>query len=112
MAVGESDQRCRERWWLESSVVVTLLVMGAAAHAATVQTVRAWSGPEGTRVVFELSGPAEHRVFALADPDRVVIDLPEQLGAQRPASRRAEGRRHGPAKRALGPAASCGSCSS
>jgi N-acetylmuramoyl-L-alanine amidase len=27
-------------------------------------------------VVFELSGPLEHRVFALADPERVVIDLP------------------------------------
>jgi N-acetylmuramoyl-L-alanine amidase len=54
---------------------VTLLVIGAAANAATVQNVRAWSGPEGTRVVFELSGPAEHRAFALSDPDRVVIDL-------------------------------------
>ena len=67
--------------WLESSVVVTLLVMSAAAHAATVQTVRAWSGPEGTRVVFELSGPAEHRAFALADPDRIVIDLPGSSAA-------------------------------
>jgi len=56
-------------------VAVTLLVMGAAANAATVQNVRAWSGPEGTRVVFELSGPAEHRAFALSDPDRVVINL-------------------------------------
>ncbi len=67
--------------WLESSVVVTLLVMGVPAHAATVQTIRAWSGPEGTRVVFELSGPAEHRAFARADPDRVVIDLPGSSAA-------------------------------
>src|SRR5262245_57005034 len=56
-------------------MAVTLLVNGAAASAATVQNVRAWSGPEGTRVVFELSGPAEHRAFALSDPDRIVIDL-------------------------------------
>lgn len=62
-------------WGLESGVAVTLLVIGAAANAATVQNVRAWSGPEGTRVVFELSGPAEHRAFSLSDPDRVVIDL-------------------------------------
>jgi N-acetylmuramoyl-L-alanine amidase len=67
--------------WLGSSVVVTLLIVGAAARAATVQNVRAWSGPEGTRVVFELSGPAEHRVFALANPDRVVIDLPRSTAA-------------------------------
>jgi N-acetylmuramoyl-L-alanine amidase len=55
---------------------VLFLFTGWAAGAATVQNVRAWSGPDGTRVVLELSGPVEHRVFALADPDRVVIDLP------------------------------------
>ena len=64
-----------------SSVIVALLVTGAAAEAATVQAVRAWSGPEGTRVVFELSGPAEHRAFALTDPNRVVIDLPGSRAA-------------------------------
>jgi N-acetylmuramoyl-L-alanine amidase len=58
-----------------------LLVTGRAAGAATVQNVRTWSGPEGTRVVFELSGPVEHRVFALANPDRVVIDLPSTSAA-------------------------------
>jgi N-acetylmuramoyl-L-alanine amidase len=62
-------------WWLESGIAVTLLGSGVAASAATVHNVRAWSGPEGTRVVFELSGPVEHRAFALSAPDRVVIDL-------------------------------------
>jgi len=61
---------------LRFCVVGVLLLSGNAVGAATVQNVRAWSGPEGTRVVFELSGPVEHRVFALAGPDRVVIDLP------------------------------------
>ena len=59
----------------------TLLFICTAADAATVQSVRAWSGPEGTRVVFELSGAVEHRVFALTDPDRVVIDLPSSAAA-------------------------------
>ena len=68
-------------WRLKSSLLVTLLVFDAAASAATVENVRTWSGPEGTRVVFELSGPAEHRVFALDDPDRVVIDLPNSSAA-------------------------------
>jgi len=67
--------------WVKSGAVVALLVVGVAARAATVQNVRAWSGPEGTRVVFELSGPVEHRAFALADPDRVVIDLPSSSAA-------------------------------
>ena len=55
------------------------LVLGAQATqavAAAVNRVRVWAGPESTRVVFELSGPTDHKVFALADPDRVVIDLP------------------------------------
>jgi N-acetylmuramoyl-L-alanine amidase len=46
-------------------------VLGAAIHGVSV-----WSGPEATRVVFDLSGPLEHRVFELTDPYRVVIDLP------------------------------------
>ena len=67
--------------WLRFSVGLASVVAAASAPAATVENVRAWSGPEGTRVVFELSGPAEHRVFALADPDRVVIDLPGSSAA-------------------------------
>lgn len=68
--------------WLPASFVVMLLVLGTrAATAATVESARAWAGPEGTRVVFELSGSVEHRVFALTDPDRVVIDLPSSAAA-------------------------------
>jgi N-acetylmuramoyl-L-alanine amidase len=58
---------------------VLLLALADPAAGATVQSVRAWSGPEGTRVVFELSGPVEHRVFALSGPDRVVIDMPSSV---------------------------------
>jgi len=45
------------------------------APAAEVEGVRLWAGPEGTRVVLDLSRPAEHRLFTLADPHRVVIDI-------------------------------------
>jgi N-acetylmuramoyl-L-alanine amidase len=45
-------------------------------EAASVDNVRIRSGPEATRVVLDLSAPAAHRVFALANPDRIVIDLP------------------------------------
>lgn len=67
--------------WVKASVVAALLAIGAPATAATVQNIRSWSGPEGTRIVFELSGPAEHRVFTLADPNRVVIDLSNSTAA-------------------------------
>lgn len=64
------------RDWQRVVGLLALLLLGRVATAATVNGIRLWSGPEGTRAVFELTGPAEHRVFALTDPDRVVIDLP------------------------------------
>jgi len=45
-------------WWLELALAVTFVVSGTSASAATVQNVRTWSGPEGTRVVFELVPPS------------------------------------------------------
>ena len=53
-----------------------LLAHATFASAATVTSIRVWAGPDSTRVVFELNEPVEHRVFALSDPERVVIDLP------------------------------------
>lgn len=52
-----------------------LLSTTAWAGAAKVRDVRLWSGPEGTRLVIELSGPVEYDVFAIDNPDRVVIDI-------------------------------------
>ena len=49
-------------------------VSGAAAPAE-VGDVRLWSGPEGTRLVLDLSAPVRHEVFSLDNPDRIVIDL-------------------------------------
>jgi N-acetylmuramoyl-L-alanine amidase len=55
---------------------VLLLGVTTFCSAATVKAFRVFSGPDSTRVVFELTAPVEHRVFTLADPDRIVIDLP------------------------------------
>jgi N-acetylmuramoyl-L-alanine amidase len=49
--------------------------VAAAAGLARVNDVRLWSGPEGTRLVVDLSAPARYSVFTLANPNRVVIDL-------------------------------------
>jgi N-acetylmuramoyl-L-alanine amidase len=46
-----------------------------SAEAAHVEGLRVWSGPDSTRVVFDLSAPAEHRLFTLTNPDRIVLDL-------------------------------------
>jgi N-acetylmuramoyl-L-alanine amidase len=59
------------------------LLLGATTYsfAATVNSVRVWSGPDSTRVVFELTAPVEHHVSTLADPARIVIDLPDTRAA-------------------------------
>ncbi len=45
----------------------------SAAKPVTIKDVRLWAGPDGTRLVFDLSGPAEHSVLTLDNPDRVVV---------------------------------------
>lgn len=43
--------------------------------AITVDNLRQWRAPDHTRLVFDVSGPLEHRLFTLSDPHRIVIDM-------------------------------------
>lgn len=45
------------------------------ADQGRVLGARLWQGPEGTRLVFDVSRELNHNVFTLQNPDRVVIDL-------------------------------------
>lgn len=60
------------RW---CAVLLMLMPASVAAQAVQVDGVRVWEGPDSTRVVFDISAPADHTLFTLAGPDRVVIDL-------------------------------------
>jgi N-acetylmuramoyl-L-alanine amidase len=53
------------------------------ASRATLDDVRLWSGPEGTRLVLDLSAPVRHKVFTVENPGRVVIDLAGTASALR-----------------------------
>jgi N-acetylmuramoyl-L-alanine amidase len=58
------------------SPVFLLLVSAATwAEPVTVQHMRVWRAPDHTRIVFDLSGPLEHRLFTLQDPHRIVVDM-------------------------------------
>jgi N-acetylmuramoyl-L-alanine amidase len=59
-----------------AGLAVFLLACVAHARSVTVEDVRVWAGPEATRLVFDLSGPASHEVLILENPGRVVIDIP------------------------------------
>ena len=63
-------------------VLVVLQVLGiGAAHSVEVRDVRLWAGPDHTRIVLELSGPATHNLFTLKNPDRVVVDIASATAA-------------------------------
>jgi N-acetylmuramoyl-L-alanine amidase len=51
------------------------------AEAASIQSVRLWRAPDNTRLVFDLSGPAEHKLLSLpgekGQAQRIVITLPD-----------------------------------
>lgn len=58
-------------------VLLFLIFIPALAHPASVsvQNLRQWRAPDHTRLVFDLSGPLEHRLFTLQSPPRIVIDM-------------------------------------
>jgi N-acetylmuramoyl-L-alanine amidase len=59
-------------WW----ILVVLGFLGtSSAWAVDVHDVRLWRAPDHTRIVFDLSGPAQHSLIVLSDPGRIVLDI-------------------------------------
>jgi N-acetylmuramoyl-L-alanine amidase len=70
-AAGLIGARAASRLALASNVSpATLATISATA-------VRLESTPQSTKLVFDLSGRVEARAFPIANPDRIVVDLPE-----------------------------------
>lgn len=57
-----------------------MLSTSMIVDAASIQSVRLWRAPDNTRLVFDLSGPAEHKLVSLpgekGQAQRIVITLP------------------------------------
>jgi N-acetylmuramoyl-L-alanine amidase len=62
---------------LTRALALWCLAIGSAfaADAILIKDIRLWAGPDSTRVVFDLSGPARHSLLKLQNPDRIVIDI-------------------------------------
>jgi len=56
-------------------ILIALLGSSSLASAAELRDLRLWDSPDSTRLVFDLNGEVQHKVFALDHPDRVVIDI-------------------------------------
>ena len=63
----------QSRFFIFLSLVMILLPN--ILVAAEVRGLRMWPAPDNTRLVFDLSAPAEHSLFTLRNPNRIVIDL-------------------------------------
>ena len=58
------------------SIIFVCFIQGAAwAGPVAVKNVRVWAAPDSTRVVFDISEPAEHALTMLTNPFRAVIDI-------------------------------------
>ncbi len=56
---------------------ILLLICSFSLHAGQtdINSLRLWSAPDHTRLVFDVSEAVQHRIFALSNPDRLVIDF-------------------------------------
>ena len=56
--------------------LLALIVLSASSTwAAEVKDVRLWRAPDHTRIVFDLSDPADHTLIVLQNPSRIVLDV-------------------------------------
>ena len=51
------------------------MLLAFPVGAVEVHDVRLWRAPDHTRIVFDLSGPTEHKLIELDNPSRIVLDV-------------------------------------
>ncbi len=69
-------QRSRHRVVLLVSTLATFLAALSGANAATqVNSARIWPAQEYTRITLESGAPIAHKIFTIANPPRLVLDL-------------------------------------
>ena len=66
-----------QSWFLAYIYIAILLgCWVTSAFAATdINSVRLWRAPDHTRLVFDIEGSIDHRIFSLDNPRRLVVDI-------------------------------------
>ena len=64
----------------QSALIVVCLILlttfaSSKLFSAEVNSVRLWRAPDHTRLVFDISEPADYKLFSLQNPQRLVIDI-------------------------------------
>ncbi|MEQ8232561.1 MAG: N-acetylmuramoyl-L-alanine amidase [Gammaproteobacteria bacterium] len=55
--------------------LIVLLFVHGSLQAVEVKSLRSWREAPRTRVVFDVSGAVDYRVFAMHEPERLVVDF-------------------------------------
>jgi len=63
------------RWLLQMLGVGALVAASTVSFATEIKNLQLTTTAEGTRAVFELNGPLDYKLFEIANPDRIVLDL-------------------------------------
>lgn len=81
-AIGVGPARLRKCLLKRTYSALILLIVFSVplsswclADSGRVLGARLWQSPEGTRLVFDVSQEISHSVFALQNPDRIVVDF-------------------------------------
>ncbi len=56
-------------------IALALWLIAPVTFGLDVRDVRLWRAPDHTRIVFDLSAPASHKLIQLSNPDRIVVDI-------------------------------------
>lgn len=55
--------------------LTAMTIFAPAVLGLDVREVRLWRAPDHTRIVFDLTAPASHKLIQLSKPDRIVVDI-------------------------------------
>lgn len=61
--------------WLLNTALLAILLVASGAQAAVIEGIRIWRAPDHTRIVLDLSGPVQHVIAPLSNPERLVLDI-------------------------------------
>lgn len=62
----------RYKYWLTS---ILLFISSSLSAAQKIESLRVWASPSSTRIVLDLSGEINYKLFTLDNPHRVVLDV-------------------------------------
>jgi N-acetylmuramoyl-L-alanine amidase len=58
-----------------AAILLLLISFSLQAGHTDINSLRLWSAPDHTRLVFDTSASVKHRIFSLSKPERLVIDF-------------------------------------